>query len=38
MHFSGCALAFSGLACNVNNDSVVAEVLDGIHFSDIFED
>ena len=36
--FSGCAGAFSGPASNVNNDSVAAEVRDGINLSDIFED
>ena len=31
--FSECAVAFSGPASNVNNDSVAAEVLDGINLS-----
>ena len=36
--FSGCGLAFSGPASNVNNDSVAAKALDGINLSGIFED
>jgi len=36
--FTGCSVAFSGLASIVNNESVAAEVLDGISINDIFED
>ena len=36
--FTGCSLAFSGPASNVNNESIAAEVLDGISINDIFDD
>ena len=36
--FTGCSLAFSGPASNVNNESVAAEVLNGIDINAIFED
>ena len=36
--FTGCSLAFFGPASNVNNESIAAEVLDGISINDIFDD
>jgi len=36
--FTGCSIAFSGPASNVNNESVAAEVLEGLTVNDIFDD
>lgn len=36
--FTGCSIAFSGPSSNVNNESVAAEVLEGLTVDDIFDD
>ena len=36
--FTGCSVAFSGPSSNVNNESVAAEVLQGLTVDDIFDD
>ena len=36
--FTGCSVAFSGPSSNVNNESVAAEVLQGLTVEDIFDD
>ena len=36
--FTGCSVAFSGPSSNVNNESVAAEVLEGLTVDDIFDD
>ena len=36
--FTGCSVAFSGSSSNVNDESVAAEVLEGLTVDDIFDD
>ena len=36
--FTDCSVTFSGPSSNVNNESVAAEVVEGLTVDDIFDD